>query len=123
MAITGTLLTVDGLALTHLKKFEVEYNKLWKDADRNMSGDVRASLIGVFPKIVVETNKMTEAQIEALSAKLDMAFFSVTYRDPANGANRTANYYASDYKVMLEERTTERFGEVAFSLVPLSRRA
>lgn len=123
MAITGTLLTIDGLSVTDLKKFDVEYNKLWKDADRNMSGDVRATLIGVFPKIVVQTNKRTLSQIQALCAKLDKPFFSVTFKDPATGTNKTANYYASDYKVSLEDRATERFGEVDFSLVPLRKRS
>lgn len=122
MAITGTLLTVDGLALTDLKKYEVQYNKLWKDADRNMSGDVRATLIGVFPKIAVQTNKLSSSTVQSLCSKLDKAFFNVTYKDPSTGTNKTAKYYASDYSVTLEDRATERFGEVEFSLVPLSKR-
>lgn len=123
MAITGTLLTIDGLALTHLKKYDVEYNKLFKDADRNMSGELRASLIGVFPKIIVQTNKMTETQVSSLVAKLNKSFFSVTFRDPETKGNKTANYYSSDPVVSFEDRATERYGEVSFNLIPIAKRS
>lgn len=123
MAISGTLLTIGGTSFTKLKEYTVEYNKLWKDSDRNMNGDVRASLIGVFPKIVVKTNKMNVAKVNALCSALDQPYFSVTYYDPRSNTSKTANYYAGDYKVKLEDRNKERFGEVDFSLVPISKRS
>ena len=49
-AITATLLKINGTTVPGIKSYKVGYNHLWKDADRNMSGSVRASLIGIFPK-------------------------------------------------------------------------
>jgi len=123
MAITATLITIAGTAFSGLKEYTVEYNKLWKEADRNMNGDVRATLIGIFPKIVAKTNTMTQDEVEVLCAKLDEPYFSVTFYDPRSGTTKTANYYASDYKTKLIERDRELYGEVDFSLVPLSKRS
>lgn len=123
MAITATLINIGGTNFTNLKDYTVEYNKLWKDSDRNMNGDVRATLIGIFPKIVAKTNKLSISEVNALCAKLDQPYFSVTFYDPRSNSTKTANYYAADYKVKLEDRTKERFGEVDMSLVPISKRA
>ena len=47
----GTLLQINGQTVPNIKSYKVGNNKLWADADRNMDGDVRATFIGVFPKI------------------------------------------------------------------------
>ena len=36
--MTGYLLKINGTAVPNLTKYVVSYNKLWKDAERNMNG-------------------------------------------------------------------------------------
>jgi hypothetical protein len=124
MSITsGSLITIDGLALPGLKEYKVGYNKLWKDADRNMNGDVRASLIGIFPKIeLVFRDALTEAEVNQIIEKLDKPYFSVTYYDPKTRNNITAQYYASDYSVEILDRSRGLFKGFNASLVPVSKR-
>ena len=43
MAITQKLLRINGTAIDKLVEYEIEWAKLWKDADRNMEGEVRAT--------------------------------------------------------------------------------
>lgn len=120
---SGDLITIGGTAMPGLKEYKVGYNKLWKDAERNMNGDVRASLIGIFPKIeLIFRDALTEDQVNTIIGKLDLPYFSVTYYDPKTKANHTAQYYASDYTVEILDRERKLFKSFNVSLVPVSRR-
>ncbi len=120
---SGNLITINGTAVPGLKEYKVGYNKLWKDAERNMNGEVRASLIGIFPKIeLVFRDALTENQVNGIIALLDQPYFSVTYYDPKTKGNITAQYYASDYTVEILDRSRSLFKGFSVSLVPVSRR-
>lgn len=123
ICINNPLIIIGSLQLTELVKYEMNYSKLWKDADRNMNGDVSATFIGVFPNIDAETTPLTQTQVETLCAALDQPYFSMTFWDPSSGTQKTANYYASDYKISLLSRVTGMYGTVDFSVVPVSKRS
>jgi hypothetical protein len=123
ICIDNPLITIGSLTLTELVKFEMNYSKLWKDADRNMNGDVSATFIGVFPNITAETTPLTQDQVETLCAALDQPYFSMTFWDPSSGTQKTTNYYASDYKITLLSRITGMYGTVEFSVIPVSKRS
>lgn len=120
--INHPLIIVGAMSLTEMVKYEVNYSKLWKDADRNMNGDVSATFIGVFPNIDAETTPLNQNQVEVLCDALDQPYFSATFWDPSSGTQKTANYYASDYKITLLSRMTGMYGTVSFSIVPISKR-
>lgn len=122
ICIDSPLIIIGGLTLTELVKYEVNYSKLWKDADRNMNGDVSATFIGVFPNIDAETTPLTRAQVVTLCSALDQSYFSMTFWDPASNSQKTRNYYASDYKITLLNRISGMYGTVEFSVVPISKR-
>ena len=121
--INNPLIIIGSLSLTELVKYDVNYSKLWKDADRNMNGDVSASLIGIFPNIDAETTALSQSQVSALCTALDQAYFSLTFWDPASQSQKTANYYASDYKISMLSRMSGMYSTVEFSVVPVSKRA
>lgn len=122
ICIDHPLIVIGGLTLTEVVKYDMNYSKLWKDADRNMNGDVSSTFIGVFPNIDVTTTPLTQTEVETLGAALDQPYFSLTFWDPSTGAQRTAAYYASDYKISLLNRMTGMYGTVDFSVVPVSKR-
>jgi len=122
--VSGSLISISGTTLPGLKGYEVQYNKLWKDAERNMNGEVRASLIGIFPKIKLEfRDALTENQVNTIINLLDQPYFSVTYYSPKHKANRTAQYYAADYAVEILDRSRSLFKGFSVSLVPVSKLA
>lgn len=123
ICINNPLITIGALSLTEMVKYDVNYSKLWKDADRNMNGDVSATFIGIFPNIDAETVPLTRTQVQTLCAALDQAYFSLTFWDPASNSQKTANYYASDYQISLLNRITGMYGSVTFSVIPVSKRA
>lgn len=122
MTFTGNLLTIDGLTITELVEYKVTRSKLWKDADRNMQGDIHATLVGVFPKIELNIGITTEARIKAIVNKLDQSYFSVTYFDHADQTLRTANYYAGDYSVEMLSKLRGLYKPFTVNLVPVSRK-
>lgn len=124
MAISGSLLKINGTTVPNLKTYKVSYNKLWRDADRNMDGDIRATMVGIFPKLELEIGgTLTVTIVQSLTALLDQAFFSVEYYDPKTNAKVTANYYASDYTIDLNDRNRNYYNPFTVSLIPVSKRS
>jgi hypothetical protein len=122
MIYTGDLVKIDGVTLPHLVTYKIGRAKLWKDSERNMSGDVRATLIGIFPKIQMEIGYTTQEEMSQLTQLLDKDFFTVTWFDVRIQETVSTNYYASDYDVELESKTKGLYKPFSVSLVPVSKR-
>lgn len=122
ICINVPLVVIGSLSLTEMVKYDVNYSKLWKDADRNMNGDVSSTFIGVFPNVDATTIPMTQDNVGALCTALDQPYFTATIWDPASNSQKTAQYYASDYKISLESRAQGTYGTVDFSIIPVSKR-
>ena len=123
MTYSGDLLKINGNKIPHIVSYKVSRAKLWKDSERNMSGDVRATLIGIFPKIQIEVGYTTQEEMAELTKILDKDFFAVTWFDVREQATTTANYYASDYDVELDSKHKGRYKPFSVSLVPVSKRS
>ncbi len=123
MAYSGTLLKINGVTLPGLREYKITYAKLWKDAERNMNGDVRGYLIGIYPKLELTfRSALTERQISTICSLLDTEFFEVEYYDPKYGGLISRQYYAGDYGVELLDKTRGIFKEFNVNLIPVSRR-
>ena len=77
------------------------YNKLWSsDSGRNLAGTQSGTLVGIFPKIIVQFRKLTQTELETLAPVLDSARQTVQYYDPNNKAMTTMTTYTGDYEVV-----------------------
>lgn len=122
MIYTGDLVKIDGVTIPHIVSYKIGRAKLWKDSDRNMSGDVRATLIGIFPKIQMEIGYTTQEEMSELTQILDKDFFTVEWFDVRIQATVSTQYYASDYDVELDSKTRGRYKPFSVNLVPVSKR-
>lgn len=89
----------------NLGKYIVEarygYNKLWSsDSGRNLAGAQSGTLIGIFPKIIVQFRKLTQTELETLAPVLDSVRQTVQYYDPNKKAMTTMTTYTGDYEVI-----------------------
>lgn len=89
----------------NLGKYIVEarygYNKLWSsDSGRNLAGTQSGTLIGIFPKIIVQFRKLTQTELETLVPVLDSVRQTVQYYDPNKKAMTTMTTYTGDYEVI-----------------------
>jgi len=122
MIYTGDLVKVNGTRLPYVMSYKISRAKLWKNSERNMSGDIRASLVGIFPKIIVQVGYTTQEQMANLTALLDQDFFTVEWFDVRVQETITAKYYASDYDIELDNKYKGRYKPFEVSLVPVSKR-
>lgn len=124
MAYSGNLLQISGTAISGLRSYSVQYNKLWKDAERNMAGNISASLVGIFPKLLLTfRDGLTEDEVSTIANLLNQDYFSVTYFDPQSKTTKTANYYAGDYELPLLDKTRGLYKTFNVNLIPVSKRA
>jgi hypothetical protein len=122
MIYSGDLIKIGNTTIPNIVKYKVGRNKLWKDAERNMNGDVRATLIGIFPKIELEIGVCTQDEMATLTQLLDQDYFSVTWFDVRVGTTCTANYYAGDYSPELLSKSRGLYKPFTVNLIPVSKR-
>ena len=77
------------------------YNKLWSsDSGRNLAGKQSGTLIGIFPKLVLQFRKLTKSELETIVPVLDSAYQSTTYYDPNKKESITMETYTGDYEIV-----------------------
>jgi hypothetical protein len=122
MIYSGDLIKINGKVIPAITNYKVGRNKLWKDADRNMAGDVRATLIGIFPKIELSIGYITQEEMAQLCELLDQSYFNVEYFDVRVQGTTTAKYYAGDYAIEIFDKSKGLYKPFTVSLVPVSKR-
>ena len=123
MSYSGKLIKINGETIPHIVSYKVGRAKLWKDSERNMSGDVRATLIGIFPKIQLQIGYTTQEEMRDLTKLLDKDFFDVEWFDVrTEELTDKVKYYAGDYDVELESKSKGLYKPFSVSLVPVSKR-
>lgn len=76
------------------------YNKLWaSDSGRNLAGEQSGTLIGIFPKIILQFRKLTGTELETIVPILDSVRQNVSYYDPNKQQQITIETYTGDYEI------------------------
>ena len=101
MFIDKNSIIIDGVNMgQYLVEAKYGYNKLWgEDTGRNLAGVNSGTLIGIFPKIVLQFRKLTKSELEVIVPILDKVKQRVTYYDPFKKAKITMDTYTGDYEV------------------------
>lgn len=102
MFIDANSLIVNGLNLgSFILEAKYSYNKLWsEDSGRNLAGTQSGTLIGIFPKIVVQFRKLSQKELEQIVQILDSPTQNLTYYDPFKKANITISTYTGDWELV-----------------------
>jgi hypothetical protein len=84
----------------YLVEAKYSFNKLWSnDSGRNLAGTMSGTLIGIFPKLILQFRKLTKAELEIIVPILDSPRQTTTYYDPNKKANVTMETYTGDYEI------------------------
>ena len=102
MFINKDSIIINGINMgQYLVEAKYGYNKLWaSDSGRNLAGVQSGTLIGIFPKLILQFRKLTKTELELIVPILDSAYQTVTYYDPNKKANYTMTTYTGDYEVV-----------------------
>ena len=127
MFIDKNSIIIDGINMgQYLVEAEYQYNKLWSsDSGRNLAGKQSGTLIGIFPKLILQFGRLTKSQLEIIVPILDKARQSVTYYDPYKKTSVTMTTYTGDYSIKNKgivngNRTNEGF---SVSFIATQRRS
>ena len=84
----------------YLVEAKYSYNKLWaNDSGRNLAGVMSGTLVGIFPKIILQFRALTKTELETIAPILDASTQSLKYYDPKKKATVTIDTYTGDYEV------------------------
>lgn len=121
MAVSNPLIVINGVSLSSsdVNSYKLSYAKLWKDAGRDMNGDLHSTLIGIYPNIDVVTSVLDFGHAQALSAAINQNFFPVTYWDTQTSSLKSATYYAADHELNLLNEC--KYGQLEVQLVPVRK--
>lgn len=102
MFIDKDSLIINGISMgRYLVQVEYQYPKLWgSDSGRNLAGNQTGTLIGVFPKLILQFRKLTPQELQTLAPIFDSQNQRVTYYDPFKQNNITITTYTGDWSVV-----------------------
>lgn len=84
----------------YLVEAKFSYPKLWaSDSGRNLAGKMTGTLIGIFPKLILQFRPLTKEEINIIAPILDSAYQTVTYYDVNKNANITMTTYTGDWEL------------------------
>jgi hypothetical protein len=84
----------------YLVQAQYSFNKLWSsDSGRNLAGTQTGTLIGIYPKLILQFRKLTKSELEIIVPILDSARQTVSYYDPNKKTQTTMTTYTGDYEI------------------------
>lgn len=85
----------------YITEARYSYNKVWADdSGRNLSGTMSGTLIGIFPKIIVNFKRLTATELKEITPILDAPRQTLQYYDPTKQQVVTMTTYTGDYEII-----------------------
>ena len=102
MFIDKDSIIIDGISMgQYLVQAQYDFNKLWsQDTGRNLAGTQSGTLIGIFPKLILQFKPLKKEELNIIAPILDKARQSVTYYDPNKNKKITMTTYTGDWGVL-----------------------
>ena len=122
MKYSGKLLKLNGKTFDCIISYKLGRNKLWSsDTGRNMAGSMKGSLVGNFPKIMLEIEPLDSEEMSEIEKILDSATIEVEYYNNKYQCTCTADYYANDYEEDLLRMEDMKYKSFPVNLIPNER--
>lgn len=122
MTYNGDLIKLNGKSFKSIISYKLGRNKLWSsDTGRNMAGSMKGTLIGNFPKIMLEVEPLDAEEMAELEILLDSASIEVEYYNNKYKCTCTADFYANDYEEDLLRRSDMQYKSFSVNLIPNER--
>lgn len=92
---------INGVSMgQYILEAKFSYPKLWaNDSGRNLAGKMTGTLIGIFPKLILQFRPLTKEEINIIAPILDSANQQVTYYDVNKNKSVTITTYTGDWEL------------------------
>ena len=117
MFVDKNSIIINGVSMgQYILEARYSFNKLWSnDSGRNLAGRMSATLVGIFPKIILEFGKLTKEELEVIIPILDSPRQTVTYYDPYKEQSTTMTTYTGDYEIINKDIVSGNMKNEGFS--------
>lgn len=126
MFLDNNSIIINGVSMgQYIVEAKYGYNKLWSsDSGRNLAGTQSGTLVGIFPKLILQFRKLTKEELEIIVPILDSARQTTTYYDPNKKENVTMTTYTGDYEISNKGKISNGKKNQGFScsFIAVSRR-
>lgn len=101
MFIDRDSVIINGISIgQYIVEASFNYSKLWaSDSGRNLAGKMTGTLIGVFPKLILQFRPLTKEELNIIAPILDSPNQTVVYYDPNKNRNITMTTYTGDWEL------------------------
>lgn len=101
MFIDKDSVIINGLSIgQYLVEATFSYPKLWAgDSGRNLAGKMTGTLIGIFPKLILQFRPLSKEELNVIAPILDSPRQTVTYYDVNKNQNITIETYTGDWEI------------------------
>ena len=122
MFIDKDSVIINGLSIgKYLVEATFSFPKLWaSDTGRNLAGKMTGTLIGIFPKLILQFRPLTKEEINIIAPILDSAIQTVVYYDPNKDRNITMSTYTGDWE--LKNRNIKQNEGFSCSFISVAKR-
>ena len=84
----------------YIVEAKFSYPKLWaSDSGRNLAGKMSGTLIGIFPKLILQFRPLTKEELNIIAPILDSARQTVEYYDVNKNETVTMTTYTGDWEL------------------------
>lgn len=126
MRYNGDLLRLNGKTYECITMYKVGRNKLWSsDTGRTMSGSMEGTLVGNFPKIMLEIEPLDGEEIAELESIFDQSYVTVDYYSAKHRGMCRGRFYSNDYEedLFLERLPTMKYKPFTINLISIESEA
>lgn len=118
------VLLIDGWEVPKLIQYDVDWEPLWSgDTARDLSGDMKGTFIGWFPKLEVKVGTYDQETMRKFLKKVHKPWIDISYYDEELGKMSTQKkYYINAHKSSLKNSNTMKYNAFEFNLIPQSKR-
>lgn len=101
MYVNRDSVIINGVSMgQYIVEAKFSYPKLWaSDSGRNLAGKMTGTLIGIFPKLILQFRPLTKEELNIIAPILDSANQTVVYYDPNKNENITMTTYTGDWEL------------------------
>lgn len=122
MAVLTYLCKIGITDLTpYLSGYEVSYEELWSEANRNMAGNLKASYVATIPKITLTFIQLSQADYSTILGLLNSHTFNVTWWDEQTDTYRTGSFYRGELKTAIRDLNTKMYKELSVNLIAFNK--
>lgn len=112
------LCKIEGTDITpYLKSFEVSYEEMWSEANRNMAGILRASYIATSPKISIQFRQLSNTEMRTILGLVNGHSFTVAWYDEQTQSYLQDEFYRGELKIGIRDLNTEMYKELSMNLI------